>query len=386
MIVFLSVALTIYALVNFYIGRRGWQAWTGGGLPGWIFILVFVAMAAAYFLGRFLEHGLHAAAGGFLLQVGSFHFVVMLYGFLLVVLVDILRLADRFLHFFPAFIRRSPARAGAWTLDGVTAIIFVISLLGYLNALHPRIRTIPISVAKPAGAFKSLRIVVASDIHLGTIIRNSRLSKIVAMINELRPDLVLLPGDIVDESVPAEEEEKMISTLLSIRAPLGVFSVSGNHEYYGGIVKNNEYLKRAGVRVLEDEAVPIADAFYVAGRIDSNAERFGRARKSLADILAPLDRSRPVILLDHQPFRLEEAEANGVDLQLSGHTHAGQLFPLNIINKRVYEQNWGYWRRGATQYYISCGVGTWGPPIRTGSHPEIILIEASFGAKGGVGR
>lgn len=383
MIIFLVVALTVYSLLNFYIGRRGWQAWTGAGLPGWFFFLAFLVLVLAYPLGRFLERGLHAAAGGVLLQLGSFYFTVMLYGFLFVLLIDILRLADRLLHIFPAFIRRQPARSGAWALAGVAAAVLLITVLGYLNALRPRIRTLEIAVPKPAGALKNLRIAMASDIHLGTIIRDSRLARIVSMINGLRPDIVLLPGDIVDESVPAEEEEKMTTTLASIRAPLGVYAVSGNHEYYGGIVKNAEYLRRGGVRVLEDEAVVVAEAFVLAGRLDPTAVRFGRARKSLAEILGPADKRRPIILLDHQPFRLEEAEANGVDLQLSGHTHAGQLFPLNLINKGVYEQNWGYWRRGATHYYISCGVGTWGPPVRTGSRPEIVLVEVTFGAKGG---
>ncbi len=382
MIIFLTVALTIYTLVNFYIGRRGWQAWSGAGLPGWSFLGVFLILVLAYPLGRFLERGLHAAAGGVLLQVGSFYFAIMLYGFLFVLLVDILRLADRLLHIFPAFVRRHPARAGAGVLAGVAAAVLLIAVWGYLNALRPRIRTLDVAIPKPAGALQGLRIVMASDIHLGTIIRNSRLAKIVSMINGLRPDIVLLPGDVVDESVPAEEEEKMTATLRGIQAPLGVYAVSGNHEYYGGIVKNIEYLRRSGVRVLEDETVLVADAFLLAGRKDPTSVRFGQSRKSLAEVLGSPDRGRPVILLDHQPFRLEEAEANGVDLQLSGHTHAGQLFPLNLINKSVYEQNWGYWRRGATHYYVSCGVGTWGPPIRTGSRPEIVLIRVSFGAEG----
>jgi predicted MPP superfamily phosphohydrolase len=374
--------LSIYGLANFYIGRRGWQAWRGAGLPGWAFCAAFVALVAAYPLGRFLERGLHARAGGVLLRVGSFYFAVMLYGFLLVLLIDIVRLADRAMPFLPAAVRRQPGRAGAWALAGTAALLLLIIVFGYINASRPRVRTLSIAIDKPAGAFERVRIAVASDIHLGTIIRNSRLTRIAAMINDLRPEIVLLPGDVVDESVPVEEEEKMTATLASLRAPLGVYAVSGNHEFYGGIERAMDYLRRAGVRVLEDEAVVAGGAIVVAGRIDPTAARFGRTRKSLAEILAPFDRRLPVFLLDHQPFKLEEAEANGVDLQVSGHTHAGQLFPLNLINKGVYEQNWGTWRRGATQYYVSCGVGTWGPPVRTGSRPEVVLIEVRFGAKG----
>ena len=189
---------------------------------------------------------------------------------------------------------------------------------------------------------------MASDIHLGTIMGSRRLETIVARINALEPDIVLLPGDIVDESVSIAEEEKMISVLRSIRAPLGVFSVPGNHEYFGGLAKNLEYLVRGGVRVLQDEAVTVGGAFVLAGRKDPTALRFGESRKALPEILesAGVDRTLPIILLDHQPLRLNEAEDAGVDLQLSGHTHAGQLFPLNLINKMIYEQYWGYLRKG----------------------------------------
>jgi predicted MPP superfamily phosphohydrolase len=207
-----------------------------------------------------------------------------------------------------------------------------------------------------------------------------KLETIAARINALEPEIVLLPGDIVDESVSIAEEERMISALRSIRAPLGVFSVPGNHEYYGGFARNMEYLARGGVRVLQDEAVTVGGAFVLAGRKDPTALRFGEKRKILPEILdgAGVDRALPVILLDHQPVRLKEAEDAGVDLQLSGHTHAGQLFPLNLINKGIYEQYWGYLRKGKTHYYVSCGIGTWGPPVRTGSVPEIVRIRVTF--------
>jgi hypothetical protein len=122
----------------------------------------------------------------------------------------------------------------------------------------------------------------------------------------------------------------------------------------------------------------VADSFYVVGRKDRTAYRFGRdGRLPLQEILdkGGVDRNLFLILLDHQPLHLEEAQQAGIDLQLSGHTHAGQLFPLNLINKLVYEKNWGYLKKGATHYYISCGVGTWGPAVRTGSVPEIVEIR-----------
>lgn len=219
---------------------------------------------------------------------------------------------------------------------------------------------------------------MASDFHQGTINRNSRLLRIVRKINSLNPDLVVLVGDVMDMYVPRGEGEAMIETLRKIRAPLGVFSVTGNHEYYSGVKKNIESLTRGGVIVLQDEAVKIKDSFYVVGRRDRSAPRWGEKRESLKEILKHVDTRLPLILLDHQPFHLEDAEEAGIDLQLSGHTHAGQLIPLNFINKSIYEQYWGFLRKGRSQYYVSCGVGTWGPPVRTGSRPEIIQVKLTF--------
>jgi hypothetical protein len=300
--------------------------------------------------------------------------------------VDILRLTDRWVRFFPKAWTADPQRTGLVAF----AVVLSVSVLGlaggYFNALRPRLRTLDVRLEKPAGDGRGkLSVVAASDIHLGTIMGSRRLEAIVARINALRPDIVLLPGDIVDESVSEAEGEKMISALSSIRAPLGVFSVTGNHEYYGGLARNLSYLVQGGVRVLQDEAVTVGGAFVLAGRKDPTAERFGETRKSLSEVMggAGIDHALPVVLLDHQPVRLGEAEEAGVDLQLSGHTHAGQLFPLNILNKLLYEQYWGYLRKGATQYYVSCGVGTWGPPVRTGSVPEIVRIEVSFDSTAG---
>ncbi|HYA48670.1 MAG TPA: metallophosphoesterase, partial [Burkholderiales bacterium] len=202
-------------------------------------------------------------------------------------------------------------------------------------------------------------------------------------VNALDPDLVLLPGDIVDESVTAKEEEAMTSVFRGLRSRLGIFSVTGNHESYGDFARNLSYLGTWGVRVLQDEAVLVDDSFWLLGRRDPTALRRGEARLAVEEIMRKggVDRERPLILLDHQPVNLAEAERAGIDLQLSGHTHAGQLFPLNIINKFIYEKNWGYLVKGRTQYYISCGVGTWGPPVRTGSIPEVVLIRMSFGPR-----
>lgn len=384
MAVFLLVVLAVYGGANFYIVRRGGQALAGYPAARVFFFAAMGLLILAYPLGRAFNGPFRGWLADTLIHSGSFYLALMVNLFFALLALDLFRLANRAVRFFPAAWAADPHRTGLVAFAAVCGVSVLGVVGGYINALHPRLRTLDIRIDRPAGGGRgSLNIVAASDIHLGTIMESRKLETIVARINGLEPDIVLLPGDVVDESVSIAEEERMIAALRSIRAPLGVFSVPGNHEYYGGFAKNMEYLGRGGVRVLQDEAVTVGGAFVLAGRKDPTALRFGEARKALPEIFggAGAHRALPVILLDHQPVRLKEAEDAGVDLQLSGHTHAGQLFPLNLINKKIYEQYWGYLRKGRTQYYVSCGVGTWGPPVRTGSVPEIVRIRVEFAGR-----
>jgi predicted MPP superfamily phosphohydrolase len=221
-------------------------------------------------------------------------------------------------------------------------------------------------------------VAVASDIHLGTLVSNDKLKRTVAAINLLQPDLVLLVGDVVDEDLGPVLKRDLGATLKTLRPPLGVFAVTGNHEYIGGVEKACQYLTDHGVTVLRDTVVEVGGVALV-GREDRSALRFMKLeRKPLADLVRDLDRRLPLIVMDHQPFELEEAADLGVALQLSGHTHHGQLWPVNFITGAIYELDWGYLKKGDTHFYISCGAGTWGPPVRTSSRPEIVSIRLRF--------
>lgn len=378
MIIFLLIVLSIYSLINFYIIRRGWQALQGTGTLRYVFLAIFLFLVLSYPAARFAERLHRGSLSEILVFIGSFYLALMAHLLLLIFLVDIVRLGNKFLHFFPSAITEHAQKAGQITFFAVGVIALMIVVGGIINAVHPRVRTLDLSIDKSAAQIRSLNIVLVSDIHLGTIVRSSRLEKIVERINEFEPDLVLMPGDIADEDISLPEAQKMAAVLQKLQARYGVFSVTGNHEYYGGLERNLAYLRQGKVKVLMDEAVKVGNSFYVIGRKDPTARQFGERRKPLAEILEGVDPQLPLILLDHQPVHLEEAEQNGIDLQLSGHTHNGQLFPLNLINKFFYEDNWGYLRKGKTQYYVSCGVGTWGPPMRTASVPEIVQIKLRF--------
>ena len=380
MLVFLAVALSIYGLVNFYILRRGLQALAGYPRARWVFFAVFLAIVLSYPAGRMAMGFGRNSVSGFFVRAGSFHLALMLYLFMGVLLVDLFRLVNAFQSFVPKTLSARPEKTGLVLFLVVAATSLLVIAGGAVNASNPRLRELEIPIDKPAAGRKSLSIVMASDVHLGTVAGSARLKRLVERINALSPDIVLLPGDIVDESVTAREEEEMTGVFQRLTAPLGVFSVPGNHEYYGGLERNLAYLRKWGVRVLEDEAVLVEGSFYIIGRTDPSVVGRGGARKPIEEIMKEgrVDSNLPLILLDHQPIGLEQAERAGIDLELSGHTHAGQLFPFNLINKRIYEQNWGSLVKGRTHYYVSCGVGTWGPPVRTGSVPEIVRIRLSF--------
>ena len=385
MFVFIAVALSIYGLINFYVLRRGGQALGGHPAAKLVFMAAFIAMTLAYPLGRVLMSlGRNSLSSPFIMA-GSFHMVVMLYGFIGAVLIDLVRLLNAFVPFLPKSFSARPSPAGLVLFLAVACITALSIAAGAYNAVRPRTVELDLNIPKKAGRMERLTVVLASDLHLGTLVGRSRLEKIVATINALDPDAIFLPGDIVDETVTAKDEAEFSAVMRRLRAPLGVFAVPGNHEFYSGLERNLACLRACGIRVLEDEAVRVADGFILVGRRDPSSLTTQERRLPIRDILAKcgFDDRMPVILLDHQPARLEEASRVGVDLQLSGHTHAGQLFPLDIINRMVWELNWGYLRKGNTQYYVTSGVGTWGPPVRTGSRPEIVRIRVEFSGDGG---
>jgi uncharacterized protein len=378
-IIFFSIALTIYGLANVYICIRGWQTLPPSASFRIPYLAIFLIFSLSYIAGRVLERFTICVPSTCLIWLGSIWFGLMLYLFLGVVLCDLLRLVNWLAGIVPAdserYVRARQVAAAAVILAAIVAVT-----AGYLNTLSPRITRLSVAVPKNAGARSELNIALVSDIHLGIIIRNSRLQKMVDMVHVIRPDVVLLCGDIVDEDLAPVIENNLGELLRSIRSRYGTYAVTGNHEYIGGVNEACRYLADHGVKMLRDEAVLIDGSFYLVGREDRSRKQFtGAGRKPLASILSGVDRTLPVILMDHQPLRLSSAAEHGVDLQVSGHTHHGQLWPANIITGLIYEVSHGFKQIGRTSYYVSCGFGTWGPPARLGSRPEVVHIHVRFG-------
>jgi predicted MPP superfamily phosphohydrolase len=377
-ILFLATFFTVYGLVNLYIFIRGWQVLSLAPSLRLYYTLGFVIVASSFIGGRLLENVWLSVVSDVLVWMGAFWIAAMLYLLLSLLTLDLLRLINHWVPFFP-----SPITAHASTAKGIAALVIIGSILlllvvGHINARNPRIRTLHLTIPKKAEGLETLNVVVASDIHLGSIIGKKRLDSMVARINALNPDLVLLPGDIVDEDLAPVIRQNLGETLRNLKSRWGVFAITGNHEYIGGVEEACAYLSDHAVTVLRDRVVKLHDRVYLVGREDRSIRRTGKNRKPLQELMAGADQKYPIILMDHQPFQLEEGETNGVDLQISGHTHHGQLWPLNLITKRVYELSWGYKKKNSTHVYVSCGFGTWGPPVRLGNRPEIVNIKVSF--------
>ncbi|MDZ7317860.1 MAG: metallophosphoesterase [candidate division KSB1 bacterium] len=379
-IIFFSIVLAIYGSANYYIFIRGWQTIPQESRFRIPYLILFLILALSYIIGRFLEKIYLSLVSDIFVWIGSFWIALFFYFFLIVVLIDLARLVNHWLPFFH-LITDNSNRLKQTALIAAIGIVLVTVLAGFINACAFRVRELNVAINKQSN-MSSIRIVAVSDVHLGTIVGRQRFCHIVNKINSLNPDLILLVGDVVDEDLAPVIRENLGDALQQLRSKFGVYAITGNHEYIGGVEAAVEYLEAHGVTMLRDRVVNINQSLYLVGREDRSGRQFaGRQRKDLAELMAQVNKQLPVILLDHQPFKLSEAAENGFDLQLSGHTHHGQLWPLNFITNKVYEKSWGYLKKGNTHIYVSCGVGTWGPPVRLGSRPEIMNITLNFDTK-----
>jgi predicted MPP superfamily phosphohydrolase len=239
---------------------------------------------------------------------------------------------------------------------------------------NPKVVNLNLDIAKKAGNIKSLSIVALSDVHLGEVIRKNMLVKYVELINRQNADVILIAGDLFDRNLHSVERQKMDAELRKLKSKYGVYAILGNHEYYGNLGEAMEAIRRSGIKLLRDSAVTIDSSFVIVGRDDKTNPR----RISLDSILLKVNNQLPLIMLDHQPLQLSQAAKNNIDLQISGHTHNGQIYPMNKIVARMYELGYGYKKTGDTHYYVSSGLGLWGAPIRLGTQSEIVKIQLNF--------
>lgn len=376
MIIFFSIVLTIYSLVNIYIFYKGYRSLTVLQENKLLYALTFFILAAVFIAAKFLESRHSSLITDILNIIGGFWLAFMLYGFLFFLVSDIVLSGLKISGIINGgniIIFRK------WAFIFTIAISALLITWGFINALIPVVTRYDIKINKSAGEIKNLRIAAVSDIHLGSIIRKRSIRKLSGMLNELHPDLVLLLGDIVDGEIGPVLRGDLLQYFTCPKCTDGLYAITGNHEFIGGGSRTIPYIESKGIRVLKDEVATLKGGIQLIGRIDRDSFRFyGKERSPLDSLMAKVDTTRPVILLDHQPFHLNETAEKGVDLQLSGHTHNGQMWPLNFITARIYELSYGYLKKGNTHFIVSSGYGLWGPRVRSGSRSEVLLINIAF--------
>ena len=377
-LVFFAAFFTVYSLANFYVGLRGWQAFHAlPAFPGGRFYsAAFALVAFAYVLERVLGDYLPGPLNTLLSIGGGVWMAALYYLTLFCLLLDLLRLADRLFGILPASWRFSPATIGGL----IVLVVACILSYGAWNATQTVWTSYEIELDKSAGNLQELRIVMVSDIHLGKVVGDRRLQYLVDRINATRPDLVLLAGDVIDEDIGHFIDQDMAKTFRQLQSRFGVFAVLGNHEYIGRETEAAiELMRSGGITVLRDAYFNVHNLFVVAGRDDWDRQRFlGNPRKPLHQWLQGIDPALPLLLMDHQPRELAAAQAAGVDLVVSGHTHRGQLYPNHWLTQRLYEIDWGHLQKGSLHAIVSSGYGTWGPPVRTSANSEIVEIRLKF--------
>ena len=289
-------------------------------------------------------------------EVGTSSVFILLYLFMIFLVLDLGRLLR--------IVSRTLLYNNWWTAGGLALFMFGLFLYGHLHYKHKYRQEVMLTSEKVS---KPVKLVMMSDLHLGYHNRRDELHRWVDMINSEKPDLVLIAGDIIDGSMRPLKEQKMYEEFRRIKAP--IYACIGNHEYYSGESGAQQFYQDAGIHLLQDSVAVIGD-FCIIGRDD----RTNIHRDSLEVIMKKANLTKYCILLDHQPYHLEQAEHHHVDFQFSGHTHHGQVWPISWITESIYECAFGPYKKGHTDYYISSGLGIWGGKFRIGTRSEYVVV------------
>ncbi|MEK3904468.1 MULTISPECIES: metallophosphoesterase [unclassified Paenibacillus] len=366
-----AVMVLVLGLVNVYIG---WhlsvllQAWLPG-INTAAYWTVFLVISFSYMIGRVPLPQALRPVGRLFKVIGSYYLACMEFAVIMLPLTDLLY----------GVLALAGANLSAFVTEAGTTVLVLLAVFliwGSRNAWSTVVRTHRLKVDKSIGTSVPLTVAVASDLHLGNIVGNRHLRRMVREMNAMNPDIILLAGDVLDDSIEPFLRNGMEQQLKQLKARYGVYAVLGNHEYYGGsIAQYTEVMRSVGIQVLQDEVVETSGV-YVAGRKDKTAEAMETGgRLSVEDLLTGLDRSKPILMMDHQPTGFGIASEAGVDVLLSGHTHRGQIAPNHWITRRLFELDWGYLLKNKLHVIVSSGYGTWGPPIRLASRSELIKLE-----------
>lgn len=338
-------------------------------VSGMVFGLLVLTILAVFVVSRIPGMG----AYGTLFLIDHYALGFLAYVVIITNAVSLLLFALRLTHLIQFPVSRSVRLVSA-ALSMLLAV--GLTVFGAVHAANIQIRRYHVRLGQEQAGMETIRLVLLSDIHLGYVIEEKHLAKIVSAVNALKPDIICIAGDIFDGDITSlANPGKLMGLFGKMESEYGVYACLGNHDAGDGYQPMLDFLDGAGVRVLMDEAVVIDRRFVLAGRRDSSpigAHGDSRRKLEVLPDAGPL----PVIVLDHQPGNLDEYGSE-TDLILCGHTHQGQMFPFNLITNAVFDVDYGYYRANATapQVIVTSGAGTWGPPLRVATDNEIAEID-----------
>lgn len=384
----------VYIVINIYIVKwlikwlECFSKWFKNKYIKMIIVYIYILFASSFIVGFFLPVR-------WIRVVGNYWLGVVQYIVMTVVIADLIRII---LKKCKGINQDKLSSKMTFLVGGSICILIVVTLstYGVIHANKINDTKYEVTIDKE-NKLNNLRISLVSDLHLGYNSKIEHIEKMVDIINKNKSDLVVIAGDIFDNEYAAiDRDEEFINVLKKIKATYGVYAVYGNHDIEEAILagftfswKNNvgtsapemdEFLKRANIKLLQDEVVLIDDSFYLGGRLDYH--KLGiiglEERKSPGELLKEVDKSKPIIMIDHEPKEFKELESSGVDIDLSGHTHNGQMFPSNIFGKIIWKNPYGMITVGNMKSIVTSGVGVYGPSMRVGSTAEVANILVKF--------
>jgi uncharacterized protein len=366
---FHTILILAYTIPNVYVFLRIGQLFIDRRYRFRYFVIYFLPATIYPAANLLSEYGQVSSALSF---ISGYLLPFYLYLFLALLVFDLFLLFNRVFKIIPR-VKLWSSKFRRSCLASIILLPAAIVTAGVINFNTIRTSEYRIDVLARSSGLKHLRIAFAADFHLTERTNIRFVRRFAEKIREINPDLMVYGGDIVEGDREDEITAEAANILGTIHPRYGAFAVLGNHEFYSGQDKGS-FFGKAGMTVLCDTVVIIDNSFSLAGRYDSHFSD----RKPVASLLKAAADSLPLILADHRPTEIDQVSSTMADVQLSGHTHNGQLFPINLITRSVYRLSWGHMKAGKTHFFVTSGIRLWGPPVRTAGKSEIIVIDITF--------
>ena len=362
-IFFIFILLALILSANFYVFYRLWHLIPPFPASRIALMCTAFLLIALPFVSMLLGQHFPFPVSSLMYRVGLSWLMIMLYLVIIFFVLDLIRMTGVLpLH---------PYMYNSWIGFGWLSLLIVAMMTaGNINYHHKKRVELNIQITKNRTIDKPLKMVAVADLHLGYGTGPKELHKWVQLINREEPDVVIIAGDVFDNSLQPMYERNFADVLSKINTKYGIYLALGNHEYISNLTEDIDFLTKAGITVLRD-SVAMVENMYIVGHDDKSNSR----RKTVTDLTANLDKTKPIIFIDHQPHHFDEVEKSQVDLYIAGHTHDGQVFPVSLITKALYEISHGYLKKGNTHFYVTSGIGIWGGKFRIGTSSEYVVIN-----------